>query len=229
MDGEKHAGHRQRMREKVEKIGLAFLPEHEQLEYILYSVIPRGNTNEIAHELLQRFYSIYGVLSADVSELSAINGVGPRTAEFLHILPSVLGIVNRSKIAYENDNSIVLSDIKSTVDFVRTLFLDTISENIFIIYLNKSFRVINFERLNDGSMDSVAFDIGKTVRHAFLNNAYYIVAAHNHPSGYVNPSIDDMNATKRLDNAASILGITLLDHVIVSGDKYYSFRENAYI
>ncbi|MCI5893262.1 MAG: DNA repair protein RadC [Clostridiales bacterium] len=226
MDGEKHTGHRQRMKEKVKSVGLAFMHEHEQLEIILYAVIPRGNTNEIAHELLRRFHSIYGVLSADVNELVKVSGVGIRAAEFLHALPSILGIVNRSKIAYENDNSIVLSSVKSIVDFVQTLFLDTISENVFVVYLNKSFRVMSFERINDGSMDSVSFDIGKTVRHALLNNSYYIIAAHNHPSGSVNPSTEDITVTKRLNNAARALGIKLLDHVIVSGEKYFSFLEN---
>ncbi len=113
MDGEKHTGHRQRMKEKSKNIGLAFMHEHEQLEIILYAVIPRGNTNEIAHELLRRFHSIYGVLSADVNELVKVDGIGVRAAEFLHSLPSILGIVKRSKIAYDSDDSIVLSDTKS--------------------------------------------------------------------------------------------------------------------
>ncbi len=89
--------------------------------------------------------------------------------------------------------------------------------------------MINFERLNDGSMDNVVFDMGKTVRHAILNNSYYIVAAHNHPSGIANPSIDDINATKHLKNAANSVGIRLLDHIIISGDKYFSFKDNEYI
>ena len=69
-----HHGHRDRMREKLEHGSLADFPEHEQLEVLLFSVIPRGNTNEIAHELLRRFGSIYGVLSADPIALSRWKG-----------------------------------------------------------------------------------------------------------------------------------------------------------
>lgn len=225
MSAEKHLGHRERMRNKAELIGLEFLSEHEQLEIILYSVIPRGNTNE-THELLDRFHSIYGVLTADAEELKKVDGIGSKAADFLRMLPSVLGIVRRSKLFYENDGSIVLKDTKRAAEFVTSLFESSISENIFAIYLNKAYRVINYERLNEGSMDSVYFDVKKLMKHALINQAYFVILAHNHPSGNVRPSVEDRSVTNRTINALSNMNVVLYDHIIVSGDNYYSFREN---
>lgn len=226
MEAEKHLGHRRRMRDKAENIGLAFLPEHEQLEMILFDVIPRGNTNEIAHELLARFHSIYGVLTADVNELQRISGVGLKVAEYLHSLPSILGIVMRSKIAYDNDGITVLSNVELMVQFSRTLFYDSVSENIYAIFLNKKFKVIKFEWIGSGSMDGVDLKLNEVMRSAVLSNAYYIVLTHNHPSGSSTPSRSDCSVTRRFADAAKAIGVSLLDHIIISDDEYYSFRED---
>lgn len=225
MEPGKHYGHRQRMREKAELTGFQFLPEHEQLEMILYAVIKRGNTNEIAHDLLERFHSIYGVLTADMSELVKIKGVGIGVAEFLHTLLPISGIVERSKAAYESGGEVVFDHIDSTVRFLRSLFTDLISERLYAVYLNKTYRVIKYESLSDGSMDGLHFDIPSAIRSALLNNAYYIVLAHNHPSGNMKPSSADLRATGDFAAAARAVGITLLDHVILSSNSYYSYRE----
>ena len=73
---ELHSGHRGRLDEKSRIIGLEFLEEHEQLEKLLFAVIPRGDTNAIAHALLNRFGSVYGVLTAEVEHLREVQGVG---------------------------------------------------------------------------------------------------------------------------------------------------------
>ena len=221
-----HDGHRIRMREKLESGNLADLPEHEQLEILLFSVIPRGNTNEIAHELLKKFGSIYGVLSADISSLLEVDGIGARVADFLHNLPAVLGVVMRSKISYETDNKFLLNDINTLKDYLFSLFSDTVSERAYILFLNKRFRLIKFEKISDGSLEQVYIDISKAVRRAILNNAAYVVLTHNHPSGSVMPSDADISSTRELDEALNTVGIGLLDHIIIGGDSYYSFRES---
>lgn len=225
MDANLHAGHRQRMRDKAEISGMAFLPEHEQLEIILFNAIPRGNTNEIAHNLLKKFHSIYGVLTADVKELQTVDGVGLRVAEYLHTLPSVAGIVERSKMAYENNGDTVLQSVESLTRFCRSLFLDTVAENLYAIFLTKTFRLIKFEHMSSGSMDGVYFSTNAVLRSAVLCGAYYIVLTHNHPSAKPYPSGEDRPSTKAFEKAANAIQIHLLDHIIIAGEKYFSFRE----
>ena len=122
-------------------------------------MIPRGNTNEIAHELLKKFGSIYGVLSADISSLLEVDGIGARVADFLHNLPAVLGVVMRSKISYETDNKFLLNDINTLKDYLFSLFSDTVSERAYILFLNKGFRLIKFEKISDGSLEQVYIDL----------------------------------------------------------------------
>ena len=84
-----HENHRERMRRRVEKYGLDSLEEHEALEYLLFFVIPRRDTNPLAHALIGRFGSFAGVLEASEEELRTVEGIGPAAARFLHMLPAV--------------------------------------------------------------------------------------------------------------------------------------------
>ena len=221
-----HHGHRDRMREKLEHGSLADFPEHEQLEVLLFSVIPRGNTNEIAHELLRRFGSIYGVLSADTNSLIQVEGVGERVADFLHNSPAVLGVVMRSKVLYETDNRFVLKDTDRLKEYLFSLYADTIAERAYILFLNKGFRLIKYELICEGSIDEVYLDIKMAVRRALMNHAAYVVLTHNHPSGLVFPSDSDIISTRELSEALNTVKIGFWDHVIVGGNQYYSFRES---
>lgn len=224
-----HKGHRERMREKSKNGNLTFLPEHEQLETILFSVIPRGNTNVIAHELLKAFGTIYGVLSADIESLVQVDGVGIKVAEFLHNLPTILGIVQRSKLAFENNNEFVLDKLSKLKDFSISLFSNTVSEEFYAIYLNKNCHMIKFEKISEGSMDKLFVHVGRIARNALINNSYYVAITHNHPSNMAYPSDDDVRATRQISDALSAVGIELFDHIIVAGDKYYSFSENRFM
>ena len=131
-----HEGHRKRIDDKSRIMGFEFLEEHEQLEKILFSVIPRGNTNEIAHELLDLFGSLKGVLMADVVSLQSVEGVGTRTAEFLHDLAPILGVVERA-IKDENKENVLDSDEKIG-EYVKTFFYGKSVESLFMFSLSSA-------------------------------------------------------------------------------------------
>ena len=211
------------MRRKIEESSFDALPEHEQLEVILFSVIHRGNTNEIAHRLLQKHGSIYGVLTADVDTLTEVEGVGQRVAEFLHSLPAVLGVVMRSKIMYETGGG--LENIEALKTYLFSLFADSISERVYVLFLNRKLQVIRFEKVGEGTIEDAYIDVVRIARSAVINNAAFVVLTHNHPSGTASPSAVDMTATREVKESLELLGVELLDHIIISGDRYYSFRE----
>lgn len=211
------------MRRKIEESSFDALPEHEQLEVILFSVIHRGNTNEIAHRLLQKHGSIYGVLTADVDTLTEVEGVGKRVAEFLHSLPAVLGVVMRSKIMYETGGG--LENIEALKTYLFSLFADSISERVYVLFLNRKLQVIRFEKVGEGTIEDAYIDVVRIARSAVINNAAFVVLTHNHPSGTASPSAVDMTATREVKESLELLGVELLDHIIISGDRYYSFRE----
>lgn len=219
-----HSGHRKRIDSKARIMGLEFLEEHEQLEKMLFAVIPRGNTNDIAHKLLDEFGSIYGVLTADVEQLKAIDDVGLRTAEFLHDLLPLFGIAERAMLT-KNDSP-ALNTTQKICDYVKTLFYGKVVENFYMISLSQSGRVIRFDKISEGTALSTEFSVHMVARKAILNEAYAVVLAHNHPGGKCSPSMADRDMTKSISEALDKLGIALTDHVIVATGECYSMKEN---
>ena len=85
--------------------------------------------------------------------------------------------------------------------------------------------MIRFEKVGEGTIEDAYIDVVRIARSAVINNAAFVVLTHNHPSGTASPSAVDMTATREVKESLELLGVELLDHIIISGDRYYSFRE----
>lgn len=213
-----HDGHRQRICKKANILGLEFLEPHEQLEKLLYAVIPRGNTNEVAHNLLNTFGSIKDVLSADVKSLTEVDGVGPRTAEFLHDLPILLGIVERC--IFTKDHTYILNTPELIAEFAKSLFYGHLVEMLYAICLNNKKKLIRTYKISEGTAEQTSVSVHKIAKLAILNEATYMVLAHNHPGGRCEPSMADLKMTAQVRTALDALNIQLVGHVIVAGNEY---------
>lgn len=122
--------------------------------------------------------------------------------------------------------------IKSSQDIyqaMKPLLFDLLNEESWVIYMNQSCKVIAKKRLSVGGISETAVDIRLMLKHAFLMNATVIALIHNHPSGNKNPSNEDRKLTERVRQAAKLLNINLIDHVIVAGNDYYSFADEGLI
>ena len=225
MDKNYHEGHRQRLNEKARVTGLELLPEHEQLEKILFAVIPRGNTNEIAHSLLDRFGSIAGVLRADKEELKAIEGVGDKTAEFLTDLPVILGIVERKM----SEKAEILDTIEKRGRYLKSLFFGKLVENAYMVSLTSGFEVIKINKLSEGVTDETYIYNRKVAELAIKDKAHYVVLAHNHPGGTLKASASDVANAMGLKKALKQLGIEMLDMFVVAGGEYLSMAKERLI
>ncbi len=219
-----HDGHRERIDLKARLMGLEFMEEHEQLEKLLFAVIPRGNTNELAIKLLGEFGSIYGVLSADVKQLMHIEGVGKRTAEFLHDLMPLLGIVERSAMC-ETDAKIKLDSAEKTGEYAKQFFYGKLTENLYMVSLNSARQVMRFDKISEGDSTSAGVSIHTITKRAILNEACFVVLMHNHPGGRLEPSMADITMTRDVKNALEAVGVTLLDHIIVACGKWMSMMK----
>ena len=216
--GKIHGGHRRRINEKCNLMGFEFLEEHEQLERILFAVIPRGNTNEIAHRLIDRFGSIYCVLSAEADNLEEIDGVGKRTAEYLSDLLPLLGVVERSIM---KDKSVVTLDTEDKIgEYAKTLFYDKSVENLYMVCLNSGNQVIRFDKISEGIHTSTDISVHKIVRTAVSAEASGVILAHNHPGGTLEPSFQDCVLTREIDAALNVIGVKLKAHIIVAGGRW---------
>ena len=221
-----HDKHRSRLDDKVKKFGLEMLEAHEQLEHLLFAVIPRGDTNVIAHELLGKFGTISAVLNANEVELTEIEGVGPRTAKFLKDLVPLLGIVERSakyKLPPRLDTP------ERIADFVKTYFYGRLTEEVYMFSLNTSYRLIAVNKLRAGIAGEVYVFPSEIAQQALLDNANAIIVAHNHPGGTVKASSLDVVLTDKIRKACKAIEVELLDSMVVSGDKHYSLMGLGYM
>lgn len=210
-----HDKHRQRMDEKAAAAGVENLPDHEVLERLLYVVIPRGNTNEIAKRLCNEFGGIGNVFKADVDELKRIEGVGNRVAIFLHDLPAVLGVVERSLKFPEKK----IQSRKDAAQYVKTLFYGKVTEHFYMVSLTSTGGVIKFNKISEGTTDETQVYIRNIAVTALRNGAHSVILAHNHPGGSLMPSFEDTRTTSAVERALSTIGVKLFDSIIVAGGE----------
>ncbi len=217
-----HKDHRKRMDEKSEAAGLHNMPEHEVLEKILFAVIPRGNTNEIAKELCDRFGGIGNVLKADVNELMEVKGVGRRVAYFIHELPDVLGIVERS-LNYGDKR---IESCEDACEYIKTFFYGKVTEQFYMISLTSTGHIIKHNKLSEGITDEVHVYARTVAQIAMQNKAHSVIIAHNHPGGTAEASYSDVLCTEEIAKALSTLGIKLYESVIVARGDGKSVFDN---
>ena len=213
-----HDGHRTRLRNRVEKYGLESLEDHEKLEYLLFSFVPRRDTNPIAHELLSSFGSLQGVLDAAPEQLASVKGMTENAALFLHSLPDVFAAYSLSKRGSKLDG------ILPCAEYLMARIGRKNEEHFLTMYLDDGCRLITTEEITSGKNRSVVVNRDKIVAGAVKSKAKYVVLGHNHPNGTIEPSAADVDATNRIVQALGVINVTLGDHIIVSDGEYYSMK-----
>lgn len=216
-----HENHRERMRRRVEAYGLESLEEHEALEYLLFFVIPRRDTNPIAHALIDRFGSFAGVLEAGEDELRTVEGVGPAAARFLHLLPAIdrYYAVSRTRPARKLENTGQLAN------YLIPLFRGRKQEHLVLLALDDRAKLLRTVWLDSGTVGAVDVSVSKIASEALAAGASAVVLAHNHPGGVALPSREDIVATGNVMRALGLLHVHVLDHIIVAGEEYTSLRD----
>ncbi len=221
MESSLHTGHRDRLRERVAKHGFECLSEHEALELLLFYAIPRRNTNEIAHRLLDRFGSIRNVIRASEEELCQICGVSARTAFFFKTLLGTFGI-------YTMQNAAALETVKTPEQaafYARPYYEGKTKETPAILLLDKAMHPVYFAFLKCGNDASCAVRTDYVVRKLYAYHVPYFYLFHNHPNGVVSPSEEDIFFTRNLRNTCFRLGKELLDHIILTDNAYFPIMQ----
>ena len=144
-----HEGHRHRLTERFLKEGLEGFEEHEILEYMLFYVLPRVDTNAVAHRLIDTFGSLSGVLEADARDITQIEGIGEKSAAYLSMFPEVFRAYQRSKLGKRPR----IKSIKDACAFAKSLLFGKAYEQFYVIWLDTQNRVIHYERLSEGGID----------------------------------------------------------------------------
>lgn len=220
--GTLHKGHRQRLKNRAKTLGLENMPYHEVLELILTYTIPYKDVNPLAHELIERFGSLAGVLDAGYEQLIKIDGVGKETAMFLTFLPEMFNKYRASR----NMETTILSTTSSCLRYFRSIAQVKRIEEFFVFCLDSRQKLIKTVKIASGQASSVSFDVSKFSESIVAEGIMSIIIMHIHPNGNVLPTKADLIATKRLIAICCIMGIKVEDHIIVSEEEYFSFKSN---
>ncbi|MCL2199505.1 MAG: DNA repair protein RadC [Defluviitaleaceae bacterium] len=214
-----HENHRARMREKFRKKGFDCFADHEVLEFLLYYAYPRCNTNEIAHRMLYEFGTLHNLCESDVSTLMARLNCTEKVAMLLNLVPPLANRYFRNKWG----DSVILDDAKISGKYAIDLFVGDTVEKFYALCLDKNYKLVNSALISEGTLDESAVYPREIVRAVIQNHAVSVILAHNHPGGTTRPSRNDLEVTRHISEAAELIGINVLDHIIVAGDTYYSF------
>lgn len=215
-----HVGHRERLRRRFHEEGLDGFEDHQVLELLLFNVIPRGDTNPIAHLLMRRFGSLSAVLEADPKDVAAVEGIGEKAAAFLSMIPQVTRRYFHDRVLRDRPK---LNSSEAVAEYLIPLMAGRPEEVFYVLCLDTQCRVVYPALISEGTVKEAAVYPRHVVEEALRHRAASVILAHNHPSGTAKPSQSDHQLTKLLVQALGPLDIKVLDHIIVAGDKAFSF------
>ena len=213
-------GHRKRLKDKFRLYGLPSLHDYEALELLLFYAVPRKDVKPLAKGLISACGGLRGVFDASFKDLKKIPGMG-ENASLLLPLVKALGS------AYLKERALEGEQLSCTEDLVRYCMASMgglKDERFTVIFLNTRNRIIEVEDIQDGTVNQAVVYPRKILEKALHHKASAMILVHNHPSGNTAPSEADVRLTRAVQETAKILDIRIHDHLIIGGNRYFSFR-----
>lgn len=220
-----YIGHRQRIKDKYKKSGVGGWLDYEVLELVLSYAIARKDTKPIAKELMARFKTLNGVLDADSKELKSVSGISEHTTLFLKLLKDIAVLYLKNDL----HNKDLLSSPELVFDYLKASLKGCVDEEFKALFLNNRNQLIAIETLQTGTVNRSVVYPRKIVERSLYHHAVGVIIAHNHPAGTLTPSKEDGAVTKAIKDALRTVEITLLDHIIIGGNDYFSFKSKGLI
>ena len=216
----------ERPRERLIEKGSDNLSNEELIAILLKQGTKNKSAKELALELIKEVDDITSFKDLTIEKLTSIKGIGKATAS------TILASIELGKRIYKGNkikNKIKLTNSKEIYEYMKYILDDKKQEYFYAIYVNTKNEVIERKLLFMGTINHSIAHPREIFKHAYLNSASGIICIHNHPSGDITPSKDDIVLTKALTETGYISGIPLLDHIIIGEDNYYSFYDNGKI
>lgn len=222
MEKEMHAGHRERLRGRFLREGLDQFEPHNILELLLFYAIPRKDTNELAHRLLDTFGSLSAVFDAPVEALARVEGIGLNAAALIKLIPAA----NRRYLGDRLREGIAAGSSEASGALMLSKFNGITVEQVVLFCMDNLCRVRHSVVVSKGTQTMVSINLRKIVETALRQNASNVILGHNHPNGVAVPSKDDVDATKALRNLLAAMDIDLRDHIIVADGEYFAMSDS---
>lgn len=212
-----------RPRERLLEKGSSSLSDAELLVIILGSGNKNKDVKEITESLLSTIKNISELKNLNYQELIKIEGIGKAKA---CILLSLIELAKRMNQSINTINNKIFNRPDIIFEYFKNKLDNENQENFYCVYLDSKKKIINSKLLFKGTVDRSLVHPREIFKEAYLLSASSIICIHNHPSGNINPSKEDIFLTKMLKEIGNLMGIEISDHIIIGKEEYYSFFEN---
>ena len=211
----------ERPRERLLRLGPDALSSQEILAVILGRGTAGKSVMNIVQELLSKFGNLKRIAEASIEELCEIDGIGPAKA---CQIKAAFEFGKRIDGCPEDEKKIEIKTTQDIIKVVRNKLKDKKKEYFLLLALNSRNQLIRTIDISMGSLDATVVHPREVFKEAIAALAASVICVHNHPSGNLEPSDDDLNLTKRLVQAGNLLGIEVLDHIIIGSQGYFSLK-----
>ena len=205
----KRRGHRQRRRRSVLKYGAFVLTDNELLEMLLYYVMPRVDTAKTAKTLLSKFGSIKGILDADGEDIKRVSGLKENAEVFFMLL---------RQVSLRDTGAKGVGDFRkpeTAAEYLFRLYAGIKRETVCAMYLDEDGGMLDSSFVFRGDVNSARFSLRAVTEGVLRNRGRGVIIAHNHPSGSIIPSGDDLDTTRRIATHLAANDITLVEHYVI--------------
>ncbi len=214
-------GHRSRLRQRFLQGGLNSFLDYEIIELLLTLGTPRIDCKPIAKAVMKKFKNLKHVLDASPDELQEIKGIGSSNIFGLKLFQAISERYAKDKIPVKQS----LTSPVAVAEFLKEKYGREKKEHFISIMLDSRNNLIDICDISTGILDSSLVHPREVFEPAIKNLAAHIILAHNHPSGDLHPSTEDIKITQRLASVGEMAGIDIIDHIIVSSNGFVSLKE----
>ena len=208
-------------RERLIKYGANNLSNEDLISILIRTGTKDDNVKELSSKILSRIKGINSFNDLSIGELTSIKGVGKTKALTL------LAAIELGKRVYTAsiEDKVLLNNTDIVNKYFAPLIAKEPQENLLVILLDNKNRLLNYKIMFKGTSSSSLVEPKEIFNYAVRERAAKLIIMHNHPSGIITPSKEDIELTNRINLSGRLIGIPLVDHLITCGDKYYSFYE----
>lgn len=215
-----------RPREKLILRGPQSLSDSELIAIILRTGTKGKSVVQISQEIIKKSGNLASLAVKTVSAFTKDEGIGKDKAA---TLAAVFEIAKRVNAQIKWFSDVKITSPEDVAKIFIPLLKDEIKEHFFVLCLNSANKIIKYENISIGNLNSSVVHPREVFKVAIDNNSANIIVLHNHPSGNLEPSNEDISITKKLVESGKILGIEIFDHIIIAGNQYLSFVEKRLI
>ncbi|MXN88174.1 RadC family protein [Pasteurella canis] len=212
-------------REKLLQFGASTLSDEELLAIFLRTGIKGCPVMRLSEQVLQYFGSLRGLISATQKNFCAVKGIG--ITQFIQL--QACTEMTKRYLLEELELTHAFGNSENVRFYLQTVLESKEREIFLVLFLDNQHRLIKQEEMFLGTINTASVYPREIIKSALYCNAAALILAHNHPSGNAEPSMSDKRITQRIQSAAELVEIRVLDHFVIGKGNYYSFAENGLI